>query len=307
MKKAAIIDLGSNSIRMSIFEVLDENKFRPLKQFRKMIRLSEGMGEKRELQPEARLRAVQALLEYKSISQKEGTDHLLAMATAAVRRASNQKDFIREVEETTGIKLNVLSGEEEATLDCLAITKTLGIEKGIVCDIGGGSTEFIAILDGEMQIPPISIPIGSRTLTEMFFSGGETPDAISEANAYIEKKISELPWLDKMQNAHIVGIGGTLRALAKLHSADTTNEPISEHHISAEETDRLFREISESSFDQRKTMIGIGEERADIILAGLLILMKLKNQIASPEIAVADVGIREGAMHTLLEQSPESE
>ncbi len=307
MEKLAVIDLGSNSIRMSIFEIESKTNWHQTASYRNMVKLSEGMTEDMMLKPQAQLRAVSAFLEYKQLLQKEGVTNLRAVATAAVRKAINGKDFVKSVKDTTGITVEVIDGETEAALDCLAIASILNCSKGIICDIGGGSTEFIAIQNGEMKKPAISIPMGSRSITEMFLSEGESTDAIEEANAYINKHISELPWLNAMEGVPIIGIGGTLRALAKYHMSDSSNAPISHYEISADEIDRLFRVISQSSLPMRSQMPGIGSERADIILGGLLPLIQLKKEIASPKLIVADVGVREGILFDFLKTKYKSE
>ena len=296
MKKLAVIDLGSNSIRMSIFEINPDKTYRQTGNYRSMIKLSEGMTEDMRLQPKAQLRAVNALLEYKQIMQNEGVTALRAVATAAVRKAENGDDFVAAVKNAVGITIEVIDGETEAALDCLAISGTLGCKDGVICDIGGGSTEFIAICDGEMQKPAVSIPIGSRWITETFFAKGESPQAISDAEKYIGEHISELPWLEQMKGAPIVGIGGTLRALAKYHMGDFSKSAIAHHEIPANEIDRLFEVIASASFEERKSMPGIGEERADIISGGLVPLMELKKAITAPSLVVADVGVREGIL-----------
>ncbi len=296
MKKLAVIDLGSNSIRMSIFEINADKTFRQTGNYRSMIKLSEGMTEDMCLKPEAQLRAVNSLLEYKHIMQRFGVTDLRTVATAAVRKAQNSKDFINTVKNATGITIEVIDGETEAELDCLAISETFGCKEGVICDIGGGSTEFIAIQSGNMQKPAISIPMGSRWITETFFSKGESSREITDAINYISTQISKLPWLDKMKGAQIVGIGGTLRSLAKYHMKDFSKTTISHHKISGREIDTLFNSIANTPPHDRKFLPGIGEERADIILAGLLPLMELKKRLSSPNLLVADVGVREGIL-----------
>ena len=294
--KLAVIDLGSNSIRMSIFEICLNKTFRQTGSYRNMIKLSEGMTDDMCLKPEAQLRAVNSLLEYKQIMQKYDVTDLRAVATAAVRKAKNGKEFVDAAKDATGITIEIIDGETEAELDCLAISGALGCKDGVICDIGGGSTELIALCNGEMQPPAISIPMGSRWITETFFSKGETPQAITRAKQYIYDQISQLPWLDKMNSAPVFGIGGTLRALAKYHMQDLSKTTISDHKIPASEIDRLFDSILHASVEDRNAMPGIGAERADIILGGLLPLMELKKVLNSQKLVVADVGIREGIL-----------
>jgi exopolyphosphatase/guanosine-5'-triphosphate,3'-diphosphate pyrophosphatase len=303
MKKLAVIDLGSNSIRMSIFEIYADKTFRLTGSYRNMIKLSEGMTDDMLLKPEAQLRAVNSLLEYKQIMQKANVTNLRAVATAAVRKAKNGKEFVETIKKVTDITIEVIDGQTEAELDCLAISRSLGCKEGVICDIGGGSTEFIAIHNGRMKQPAVSIPIGSRWIAETFFSKGENPLAISKAEDYIAEQIIQLPWLDAMKGAPIVGIGGTLRALAKYHMQDFSKEPVSDHQISAREIDSLFSTIANTPVSLRKTLPGIGNERADIILGGLLPLMELKKSLSAPKLIVADVGVREGILFDYIEKT----
>lgn len=300
MEKLAVIDLGSNSIRMSIFEINKDKSFCQVGNYRKMVKLSEGMNEDMTLQPEPQLRTVNAILEFKQIMQKEGVTKVRCVATAAMRKAKNGKEFADTVKDVSGIEIEIIDGETEAALDCLAISKTLGIQKGIICDIGGGSTEFIAISDGAMIKPAISKPMGSRSITEMFLSAGENDSALEEAKAYIEKHVEELPWLDMMQGAPIVGIGGTLRSFAKYHMNDQSSAGIERHEIPSADADTLIEKIMSASCEERCNMPGIGKERGDIIIGGLLPFMELKKLIDSPLLIVADVGIREGILFETL-------
>ncbi len=300
MEKLAVIDLGSNSIRMSIFEINPDKSFCQVGNYRKPVKLSEGMNGDMNLQPEPKLRTVNAFLEFKQIMQKEGVTKVRCVATAAMRKAKNGKEFADTVKDVSGIEIEIIDGETEAALDCLAISRTLGIQKAIICDIGGGSTEFIAIADGVMLKPAISKPMGSRSITEMFLSAGEDEAAIAEAKAYIEKHVEELPWLDMMHGAPIVGIGGTLRSFAKYHMNDESTANIDRHEILSAEADALIEKIIGASCEERCNMPGIGKDRCDIMVGGLLPFMELKKLIDSPLLIVADVGIREGILFETL-------
>lgn len=301
MERLAVIDLGSNSIRMSIFEIEKSGKFNQTGAYRNMIKLSEGMSDDMCLKPEAQLRAIKALLEYKHILDTKGITKIRAVATAAVRKARNGVQFVASAKDVAGIDIEVIDGEYEAELDCLAVSKAVGCSNGIICDIGGGSTEFIAIKNGKIQKPAVSVPMGSRSLTEEFFAEGETAEAIDKAKRFVNSRLDEIPWLDGMSNVPIVGIGGTLRAFAKYHMGDTGKDAVNCHNISSDEIDRLFMSIATATPHERQMMAGIGKERCDIILGGLIPFMRLKERINSPRLIVADVGVREGILFEFLE------
>ncbi len=303
MEKLAVIDLGSNSIRMSIFEIYEDKTFSQVGNFRSMIKLSEGMSKDLKLTPEAQIRAVRALLEYKKILGNGKVDNIRGVATAAVRKAENGREFLGFVKDATGIDIEVIDGEREAALDCLAISKTLNIQKGIICDIGGGSTELIALADGKIQKPAISIPMGSRSLTEEFFQNGENEKAFETAEKYIKSQLEKASWMESMDGAKIIGIGGTLRSIAKYHMADGGSSSVAGYEMTSEEIDEIFREILDATPEERCKMTGIGKERADIIVSGMLILMELKKRVNSPGMIVSDVGVREGILFDYIEKN----
>ncbi len=298
MKNIAIIDLGSNSIRMSTYTIDSDSKATETGNYRSMIKLSEGMSHDGMLSPEAQLRAVKAFLEYKSILAAESITNVKAVATAAVRKAKNGTEFINSVKEATGITIEVIDGQKEAYYDFLAVTNAHSCTDGIICDIGGGSTELIGIKDGKLFAAE-SLPIASRNITENFFADGETPERFAAAKEYIHSHMSQLNWLSELKNAPIFGIGGCLRAVAKYDLKDNTKTKINGHRISDDRMNELFCEITTATYEQKSAMPGIGEERADIINGGVLVAMCLAEIISPPEMIVSDVGVRDGILFEL--------
>ncbi len=295
MRKIAVVDLGSNSIRMSIFDEQGNTLFAN----RQTIRLSEGMTDDMILRAEPQMRAVSALAEYKRIMDNEGIAKYRVVATAAVRKAKNKSEFLNLVESATGIAIDVIDGTQEAALDCLAVSKHLKIEKGIICDIGGGSTELIGISKSD-SAPMVSIPYGSRGICELFFKEGETPEAIQNAQDFADKLVLENDWLKDFKVATLVGIGGTLRALAKLDAEDFGQSAIEGYEVSTERLTEIIEKIEKADFEERKQMAGIGE-RADIIMGGLVLAGAVLNAVNPQRIAVADVGVREGVFWNIIE------
>lgn len=297
MNKTAVIDLGSNSVRMSIFS--DELPLNILKAYRSTIRLSEGMTHDGVLKADAQMRAVKALAEYKSIVDAEDACGIVAVATAAVRKAKNRQEFVNLVKAATGIEINVIDGECEAALDALAINRILDLSCGVICDIGGGSSELIGICDS--NTPTVSIPHGSRGVCEMFFQNGETADAIEKAQSFADGLVNEVKWLDKFCGQPFVGIGGTLRALAKYDLCDSQKNAIQKHIIKTERILELIEIIKVADFEKRANMPGIGKERADIILGGAVLLKAVLKRISPETVYVSDVGVREGVFFDLIE------
>lgn len=293
----AVIDLGSNSVRMSIFDLSNSNILP--KTFRKTIRLSEGMTHDNILKAEPQMRAVHALLEYKKILSAEGVTTVKAVATAACRKAKNQAEFLQLVRDTTGIEIKVIDGTTEAALDSLAISRALGLELGTICDIGGGSTELIGI--GKDPPPMISIPHGSRGICEMFFGSGETPDAIQKARDFAKSLLASVDWLDGQRNSPLVGIGGTIRALAIFDLNEKNASPIEKYEISPHRLQEIFDEVLLLDQSARALLPGIGKERADIISGGIILLEAVTNRLLPEKIVVCDAGVREGVFFDFVE------
>lgn len=297
MKKLAVIDLGSNSIRMSIFDPSAPQ--RALKTFRKATRLSEGMTCDGLLKAESQLRTVNTLLEYKQILEAEGIEIICAVATAAVRKAQNQQEFLALIKDITGIRIQVIDGCSEAALDSLAISRTLSCRNGVICDIGGGSTELIGVGNGNS--PAISIPHGSRGICEMFFSNGQNSRAIKSAQAFADGLVSSVEWLRDYRGSSLVGIGGTIRALAKFNMGDASKASIEKYELSVKRMFEIFDQIETADTSHRAKMVGIGTERADIILGGIVLLRAIMNLLLPEKILICDAGVREGVFFDLLE------
>ncbi len=297
MKKIAIIDLGSNSIRMSIF--LKALPIQILGNYRSTIRLSEGMTQDNILRPDAQMRAIKAILEYKKIIEEQGVEDTFLVATAAVRKAKNQHEFLTLVKDMTDFDIKVINGKTEALLDGLAVSRTLDCAEGIICDIGGGSTELIGISSCDTLMS--SIPHGCRGICEKFFRDGETATAIAESGLFFDRLLSKEGWLSEFQGQPLIGTGGTLRALAKFALSDEDKTTIKSYETTPEHLERIMTEIAKADITTRHQMVGIGAERADIIMGGIVILSSIIKHLAPSKILVTDVGVREGVFFDAME------
>lgn len=289
MKKLAVIDLGSNSIRMSIFAI-DGETVKTLEAYRSVIGLSRGMNVDMCLRQDAQMRAVDAVLEYKKILGEQNVEKVIFVATAAVRKAKNQREFLALMKEKTDFDIIVATGHQEAALDALAVKEALGIDKGIICDIGGGSTELIEVGSHNK----ISIPYGCRSITEMFFDQ-ENAESLSRAEEFLDGEFRAVEWLDALKGESIVGIGGTLRAAARFDMGDDAPKNIENYRISPERMGEIMDVIINATPEEREKIPAIGKDRADIILAGAVFVKSLIKAIRPREFVVADVGVREGA------------
>ena len=216
MENFVVIDLGSNSIRLRITQIMDGNFLRVTHQMKDYVRLSENMGPERTLKEEPMRRTIEALKKFKGIIDGLPNTRIKAIGTAATRQAKNQKEFLKRIKDEVGLDLEVISGEREAYLDYLGVAHTLPLHNCLVMDTGGASTELILVKDGQ-PVNLTSLPFGSVTISQQF----HLEDAISAANLFqamtvVEKSLSNLDWLLNAHKIPLVCLGGSNRTLAKI-------------------------------------------------------------------------------------------
>ena len=207
-----------------------------------------------------------------------GAEEIMLMATSAVREAKNKEYFVDRVYEETGLKVDVISGVDEARIGCIGVQKGLGKEIPVlIIDIGGGSTEFI-IYDKEI-IYSNSLDIGAVRMTSIFVS----TDPIEESEYVllrnsISSKISDvMKEVNGFKYDSIVGIGGTATTFGSvdLQLEEYSSEKVHNHEVSYSQIVEINKKFKETSLDERKSIIGLEEKRADIILAGGTILQEI--------------------------------
>ena len=229
MERIAIIDLGSNSIRFIIMQIGEHGAYKLIYQEKKSIRLAEGMTlTSRLLTEEAQQRALNCLAVYSHIIEVQKIKKVLAVATAAVRNAINGASFLKRVRMSTGIPMTIISGKAEAALGFSGVSHTIDQKDFLLFDLGGASVE-ISLVKNKKRIHSISIPIGAVTLTEMFQSSREVnQDKIETIQRFIQNVLSKVEWFPS-EPLPVIGIGGTVRNLAKIHQR-AVNYPLPKLH-----------------------------------------------------------------------------
>ncbi|MBO4594592.1 MAG: hypothetical protein J5697_02690, partial [Clostridia bacterium] len=175
MERIAIIDLGSNTARLLLVDVTEKGHFQIVDQLKEAPRLGEGMEKDGFLKPERIRETIKTLKMFRKLCDVNGIDSIFAVATAAVRRAKNQRSFLDEVSATCGIKLRVLSAEEEAMYVYRGVVNTMDLPKGIVLEIGGGSAKIV-YYNRRNLLNYATLPFGAITLTELFAGENLSPE-----------------------------------------------------------------------------------------------------------------------------------
>lgn len=299
MERIGIIDLGSNTTRLVVLEYRPDHSYRLVDEVSESVRLAEGMSADGILQPEPMQRAIDTLKMFHTFCRSSNVGHIVAVGTSAVRSASNQAEFLDMLKRDSGITLRVLSGEEEAYYGYLGVINSLPITNGYIIDIGGGSTEVTEIYRRSFS-RAFSQHIGIVRVTEQYVHS----DPISKQDFHlleeaVAKEFAKLQWLKTALGYVLVGVGGTVRNLARM-AQKQQRHPLDRIHgyvLTLEMIDTLIGMMRRRDISERKNIAGLNKERADVMLAGAVILRQLMDQGDFEEIVVSGEGIREGLFY----------
>lgn len=304
MNYLAVIDLGSNSTRM-VIEELDENgQFTEIKRRKIDTRMAQGMDQNGgNLTSDAMKRVLEALVIFQKEYETYPEIEIEGIATAAVREANNQADFLAQVYDTIGVDVRVLTGDQEAYYDYLGAMCALDVDNAWLLDTGGASVELVGIED-RMAANFISLPFGAVNLSEKFQLNEDTidPDKLEAATDYVETQYERLPWINEAQEAEalpIILLGGANRSLARLDRLRQGYDMSQDFHgytMSAEAVLETFHEMTNASRQEREAVLGEEANRADIIVSGLLPLMALIQATNANEVIFSASGVREGLL-----------
>lgn len=298
-EKIAIIDLGSNSVRLVLIEVREDGSFRTINEVKEILRLSENMGIEKTLKPPAIKKTVQTVKLFKKLCEAGAVTRILPIATAAVRKAANRESFLNLLEENTGIRFEVISGEKEAALGYKAVESTLNIDKGFVVDMGGGSTEITKFVNRGIT-ESISLPFGTVTLAEKFLGNDiNGPGQIENLEYFIKNQLKDLHWLKNSEDFPVIGIGGTIRNIGKIDrmKKQYSFNPVHSYTMSPDDIGAIYKDLRFKSLKERLDVPGLSKDRADIIIPGLAAMHLLLKAIGSNRFIISGNGLREGIFY----------
>ena len=305
MENVVILDLGSNSTRLSINEVTN-GSFREVRRQKVMTRMAEGMGKtlgEKVLKKAAIERTLAALADFKKEYQNLPNLKVKGIATAAVRAASNSQVFLNQVKELTGVDVEVLSGDAEAYYDYVGVKNSLKLNDFILCDMGGGSFELAVVKDGQ-AVNLASIPFGAVSLTERF----NAQDLLSAKDlfrfqGFVQGLFNEQLWLLEGRYLPLVLLGGANRTVARTEMMRRGQKNLDEFHgvkMSARSFLNIYTDWLGLNFSQRQERLGVEADRADIILGGLTPIAQLIQQLDIPELIFSESGVREGILYSMV-------
>jgi exopolyphosphatase/guanosine-5'-triphosphate,3'-diphosphate pyrophosphatase len=279
--KLAAIDIGSNSIKLAVADAADSQSFAVVTRERDVIRLGHETLRKGRLSRNAIDRAISCIQRFRTIAETHQAETIVAVATAAVREAHNASQFIEEVEQQTGLRVEILSGIEEARLIGLAASHGSSLQgaTNINIDIGGGSTEISLFRNGT-SLSLFSLKLGAVRLTELYLhSDPPKPKQLlslkAEVHAAFERprrELREAPWQQASgTSGTILAIGAALRELGNGNRKVTPVQP-PETDIPLSQLAVLNAKLARVDLAGRRNLAGLTSQRAEIIVAGSHIL-----------------------------------
>ncbi|MBO9498839.1 MAG: Ppx/GppA family phosphatase [Novosphingobium sp.] len=317
----AAIDLGTNNCRLLIARPSGEN-FTVIDAFSRVVRLGEGLAQTGRLSDEAMDRAVGALKICADKLKRRNVHLARSVATEACRRASNGAEFIERVRRETGIALNVISAGEEARLAVLGCHILLEDGEGpaVIFDIGGGSTELVLIEQRGGAVPSIvdwqSVPWGVVSLTETCGHDEATPASRAARYAEMRRRVAEsfAGFAERIAPAQtpdlrLLGTSGTVTTLASVHLdlPQYDRRAVDGLIVPAASMRAISASLSTKSPEERRQLPCIGNERADLVVAGCAILEAILDIWPAERLGVADRGIREGILRSLMSADSDGE
>ena len=301
----AAVDIGTNSLHGVVARMTEGEtgpRFEILEREKEMVRLGSSAGDMRELAPDAIDRAVAALDRFRQVAEVHDAP-ITAVATSAVREAENRDDLIDRAWDEARVAVTVISGVEEARLIHLGVLQAVPVydRRLLLCDIGGGSTELLVGLRGDV-LSSRSLKLGAIRLTRRFFDGKHThPGALDACRRHVRSTIA--PFAREVRNLEVeVGVGssGTIATLAEMAAVKATGQrprSVSNLTLTIEQLDDLVADlVAAPTPEARAELPGLDSGRADIILAGAVILEQVMHELHLDELVVSDYALREGVL-----------
>jgi exopolyphosphatase / guanosine-5'-triphosphate,3'-diphosphate pyrophosphatase len=295
-KRLAVVDLGSNSFRLVVFSWEPDRWWKRTDEIHESVRIGEGLDAAGELQPEPMERALETVDLYAHFCRATGIDDIRAVATSAIRDASNRDDFLRRA----AFDVQVLSGEQEAYYGYLAAVNSTSLTDGIALDLGGGSMQLTRV-EGRRAVQSHSWPLGAVRMTERFLARERSkPKHLKALRTHVAEALEAAPWL--ADGGTLAGIGGTVRNLAAAAELehDLPSFGVQGFELRRKTLDKLVDRLADMTPAERAKVPGIKPERGDLILAGAMVVQSVMEAGGFSTLEATEAGLREGVFFASL-------
>ena len=299
MEKIGIIDLGSNSARLVVVRLFGEGHFMVEDELKESVRLGQDMDRDGFLKPQRVAETIKTLKMFRRLCDASEVTRIIAVATAAVRKAKNQRSFLDEIQATCGIRVNVLTEEEEATLVYRGVINSMDVPKGLILEIGGGSTKIV-YYNRRAILNYATLPFGAVTLTDLFADDGVSPkDQTEKIEEFFSEQFKKIEWLTEIEpDVQMIGVGGSFRNLYKINKI-VRKYPLDTVHnytFSVEDFNSIYEMVRVLDVEKRKRIRGLSPARADIMPAAMAIVKAFTEYAHVESFIIGGSGLREGIM-----------
>jgi exopolyphosphatase / guanosine-5'-triphosphate,3'-diphosphate pyrophosphatase len=298
LKKVGAIDVGSNTLRLLIAQI-EGNRILPVCRDREMVRLGRNFFPERVIRRQSLESALKVLERFQRTGARQGVARFRVAGTGILRESLNTHQFVAAVRRTTGIAIEVLSGDEEARVSALGVLSVFQDLPGPACifDLGGGSVEFSWLNDGKIR-ETTSLPLGAVGLTERFlFSDPPTEKELARLRGHCLKMLQK--WININESSGcLIGTAGTVTTLSAMAQKMTAYDPsrINGSMLDRGTLDRLSFELTSIPLAARRRLPGLEPGRADIIAAGLMVVQTILDFFEADMLRVSDAGLLEGLL-----------
>lgn len=304
--KTAIIDIGSNTVRLVIYDYDAREGLHELGNMKVVARLRTHILPTGEMTEEGITLLEHILHDFIEMIEDFGVTDVRAAATAAIRQATNRNEIIKRMSKKLGLKIDLLSEEQEAYYGFAGVAYSLATPSAVTIDIGGGSTEITLFKDKELM-HSYSFPFGTVSLKQMFVKGEVlSTNEQQQLNDYVREQFAQIAWI-KDCNLPVIGIGGSARNIAQVHQQRQNYGLTGVHgyEMTAQDLRKLNDYLGNMTYDELKQLDGLSSDRADIIVPALSVFRILLNIVGTTRFQLTKKGLREGlVMERILEKDP---
>jgi exopolyphosphatase / guanosine-5'-triphosphate,3'-diphosphate pyrophosphatase len=306
--KVSVIDLGFNSLKLVTYGVRDDRSFYVIEQKSVSAMLGEGMVRSGYLQLEPMHRTIEGLEMFREVVDSEGIKHVLPIATSAVREARNKEQFLNQIKLETGFNFRVLSEKEEAFYSYAGAFRSIFEPNVLFFDLGGGSLEIVNTANFSLR-KSLSLSLGALRLTQLFSNkrGVFPKKSYAKMRYHIAESLPDPSYFDLRRLTALIGVGGTVRALASIDQElnDYPLEKVHRYSMTKESVDFIQTKLIESKVSDISKLDFVGDERARTVTAGTTVIQVMMEKFNFEELIVSTQGLRDGILAAFL-QNPTS-